>query len=190
MKQFLTLFSIRNPIILDSLRCLGNHWLKRLCPLIAVVFKSLTHTLSPPKCKSFPCYSERAIQSPASNKLYTCTEAYGLWCLSWYNVSSIKAEVMFCFFFPKDFIYLFLERGEGRKKGRETSMWEKHPLVASSTHPDGDWSQAYAMTGNQTGDLLLCRNTPNQLSHMGQGKAEVFVLFSDVFKVLATVLGL
>ena len=31
---------------------------------------------------------------------------------------------MFTFFY-KDFIYLFLERGDGRKKGRETSMCEE-----------------------------------------------------------------
>ena len=41
-------------------------------------------------------------------------------------------------FSKKDFIYLFLERGEWREKEwkRNIDMREKHQLVASSTYPD------------------------------------------------------
>ena len=35
-------------------------------------------------------------------------------------------------------------------------------------------AQAYALTGNQTQDLLICRMTPNQLSHTGQGLTTAF----------------
>ena len=38
-------------------------------------------------------------------------------------------------YFFKDFIYSFLEREGGRKRGRERSMCERHQLVASSTPP-------------------------------------------------------
>ena len=77
-------------------------------------------------------------------------------------------------FLKKDFIYLFLERGEeGRKKGRETMTWERNIDLACTPV----WDQAHntgmcpdqecALTGNWTSDLLLCRRTPNQLSHTG-----------------------
>ena len=42
----------------------------------------------------------------------------------------------FFFFFLKDFIYLFLERGEEREKESEKSMSEKHWSVASRMHHD------------------------------------------------------
>ena len=46
-------------------------------------------------------------------------------------------------FFLKDFIYLFLERGEGREKERErnTNVREKHQWVAS--HRRRDWDLAH-----------------------------------------------
>ena len=70
------------------------------------------------------------------------------------------------------FIYLFLERGEGREeeKERKVDVREKHGSVVSRTHLTGTEPapQANALTGNQTGDLLLCGTTPNPLSHSGQ----------------------
>ena len=46
----------------------------------------------------------------------------------------------FFFFYFKDFIYLFLERGEGRKKKRERNInvWEIHWSVVSRMSPTGD----------------------------------------------------
>ena len=80
---------------------------------------------------------------------------------------------LFLLHFLKDFIYLFLERGEGEEKERERdisvrererhgSVFHKPQLGAKPT------TQAYALTGNQTGNFLLCRMTPNQLSHTSQ----------------------
>ena len=75
-----------------------------------------------------------------------------------------------CSFFNVLFIYLFLETGE--------SKGEKHQCerVTSTgcllyTPPLGiePTTLACAPTGNQTGDLSLCRATPSQLSHAGQG---------------------
>ena len=71
-------------------------------------------------------------------------------------------------FFKKDFIHLFLERGEGREKERErnTNVWL--PLA----HPAlGAWpaTQACALTGNQIGDSLVHRPALNPLSHTSRG---------------------
>ena len=73
-----------------------------------------------------------------------------------------------CSFLKKDFIYLFLERG--REREREG---EKHQcVVASHMLPLGTWptTQACALTGNRTGDPLLCSLALNPLSHTSQGR--------------------
>ena len=56
----------------------------------------------------------------------------------------------------KYFIYLFLDRREGKEKERERNInvWLplEHPLL-------GTWptTEACALTGNQTGDPFVCR---------------------------------
>ena len=70
--------------------------------------------------------------------------------------------------FFKDFIYLFLERGEGREKLRERNISVWLPL----TYPLlGIWpaTQACALTGNRTSDPLVLRSVLNPLSHTSQG---------------------
>ena len=68
----------------------------------------------------------------------------------------------------KDFIYLFLERGEGREKERERDinvwMFLKCPLL--ETWPT---IQACALSGNQTSDPLVHRPALNPPSHTSQG---------------------
>ena len=55
-------------------------------------------------------------------------------------------------FFWKDFIYLFLERGEGREKERERNINVGFPLM----HPQlGTWPATQARALNQTGDSLV-----------------------------------
>ena len=76
--------------------------------------------------------------------------------------------IFFIFYkFLKDFIYLFLKRGrEGKREG------EKHQcMVASHTSPLGTWSatQACALTGNWTGDPLVCRPGLNTLNDTSLG---------------------
>ena len=84
-----------------------------------------------------------------------------------------KAQFMFMslifFFFNKDFIYSLSEREEGkgmRERGRETSMCKIYIHQLSLTRPQPSiWptTQACALTGNQTGDLLdhrLALNPP------------------------------
>ena len=78
----------------------------------------------------------------------------------------------------KDFIYLFLERGEGKEKGRERNInvWlpPACPLV-------GTWpaTRACALTGNQTGNPLVCRRALNPLSHTNQGQEMDFIHCSE-----------
>ena len=58
--------------------------------------------------------------------------------------------------FLKDFIYLFLERGEGKEKGskRNINVWLPHVCSLLGTWPA---TQAYALTGNRTSDFLVHR---------------------------------
>ena len=70
--------------------------------------------------------------------------------------------------FLKCFIYLFLERGEGREKERERNINVWLPLMCPLL---GTWptTQTYALTGNPTSDSLVHRLALNPLSHTSQG---------------------
>ena len=66
-------------------------------------------------------------------------------------------------------IYLFiLERGKRKEKERERNINVWLPLVCPQL---GTWpaTQACALTGNQTGDLLVRRPVLNPLSYTSQG---------------------
>ena len=81
--------------------------------------------------------------------------------------------LLYIFSFFKDFIYLFLERGEGREKERERNINVWLPL----TRPQlGTWpaTQACALTGNQTSGPLVRRPALNPLSHTSQGTNKIF----------------
>ena len=71
--------------------------------------------------------------------------------------------------FFKDFIYLFLERGEGKEKEREKNINVWLPLTCLIL---GTWpaTQACVLTGNRTGDPLVRRPALNPLSYSSQGK--------------------
>ena len=90
---------------------------------------------------------------------------------------------------------LFLERGQGREKDRERNIEvrEKHQSVCHSHAPptrDLVATQACALTENWTGDLLLCRMTPNLLSHTGQDRCIVLAVISSCPEVFAVLLCL
>ena len=61
--------------------------------------------------------------------------------------------MIFSYFF-KDFMYFFLERGEGREKERERNINVWLPLTWPTL---GTWpaTQACALTWNPTGDALV-----------------------------------
>ena len=71
----------------------------------------------------------------------------------------------------KDFIYLFLERGERREKERERNINVWLPLMRPLL---GTWpaTQASTLTGNWTSDPLVCRLA---LSHTSQGSNAFFI---------------
>ena len=66
------------------------------------------------------------------------------------------------------FIYLFLEKGEGKEQERERNINVWLPLMRPLL---GTWpaTQACALTGNRTGDLLVHRPALIPLSHASQG---------------------
>ena len=70
--------------------------------------------------------------------------------------------------FFKDFIYLFLDRGEGREKERERNVSVWSPLERT---PPRIWpaTQACALPRNRTSDPLVCRPALNPLSYTSQG---------------------
>ena len=78
-----------------------------------------------------------------------------------------------CFFFFKQILFIFRERGrEGEREG------EKHQcVVASHTPPEGTWpaTQACVLNGNRTSDPLGCRQALNPPSHTSQGHKHIFV---------------
>ena len=76
-------------------------------------------------------------------------------------------------------IYLFLERGEGKKKERERKINVWLPLVHLLL---GTWptAQACVLTGNQSSDPLVLRSALSPLSHTSQGNIMDF----DSAKVL------
>ena len=79
-----------------------------------------------------------------------CVSACGGVCA---NGCLLKPQVhVFCFF--KDFIYLFLERGEGREKERERNISVWLPLMWPTL---GTWpeTQACALNGNPISNPLV-----------------------------------
>ena len=70
------------------------------------------------------------------------------------------------------FVYLFLEREEGRENGRESFMCKRNMDWLSLACPQlGTWptAKACALTGNGTSNPSVCGMMPNPLSHTDQG---------------------
>ena len=62
-----------------------------------------------------------------------------------------------------------------KERERNINVREKHQLVALIHASTKHATQVCALTGNQTGNLSLCRMTPNQLSHTSQGSYPKFL---------------
>ena len=77
------------------------------------------------------------------------------------------------FNFLKDFIYLFLERVEGKEKERERNIIVWLLLMPPTL---GTWPaiQACALSGNPTSDPLVHRPVLNPLSYTSQGTFNFF----------------
>ena len=76
-------------------------------------------------------------------------------------------------FYFKDFIYLLLERGQGREKERKRSIGVWLPLTGPLL---GSWpaTQACALIGNQSGNISVCRPVLSPLAHTSQGWLHLF----------------
>ena len=83
--------------------------------------------------------------------------------------------------------YLFLERGGGRKRGRETSMCGC--LLHAPSLGTRTVTQACALAGNRTRDPLLRRPALNPLSHTSQGQNAVFLNTWGLSSALLTLRG-
>ena len=85
-------------------------------------------------------------------------------------------------FFKKRF-YLFIFRGRGREGEREKHVLRETLIgCLSHTHPPklGTWpeTQACALTGNRTCDLLFCWPALSLLSYISQGMNGIpFLIF-------------
>ena len=90
------------------------------------------------------------------------------------------------FFFFKDFIYLFLEKGEGREKERERNISVWLPLTWP---PLGPWpaSQACALIGDRTGNPLIHRPTLYPLSYTSQGMSSLYLKENSALTVICIV---
>ena len=70
-------------------------------------------------------------------------------------------------------LFIYFQTGKrGRKRGRKTSTYKETSMACLLlAHPQlGTWPEtsACALTGNQTGDLLVCQIMPNLLSYNSQ----------------------
>ena len=92
-------------------------------------------------------------------------------------------NLIFCIYWPIDlysflkyFIYIFLERGEGREKERERNInWLPY------THPQlGTWPETQGCVLGKW-DLSVCRSVLNPLSHISQDILFLLIISSFVF---------
>ena len=74
-------------------------------------------------------------------------------------------------FFKKDFIYVFLERGERGKREEEKHQCMRETSIGcllNASQPETRLTtQSCALTGNQTSDPSLCGVMPKHLSYTG-----------------------
>ena len=116
----------------------------------------------------FMCQNMAARPCPLSTEIRWVLMLWYSFSLTWliYNTEKIVSGNFF--FLKKDFIYLFLDRGEGKEKKRERNInvWLLLTCPLLGTWPT---TQAYALIANQTSDPLVCRPTLNLLSYTSQG---------------------
>ena len=142
------------------------------------------HLLFPLPGHSSPGFSS-TFRSQLDHRFFTETSSKSLlhqpvyfitapWPLSYWCVCLSASS-----FFKKRF-YLLLEKGEGKEKDRERNINVWLPLARLQP---GIWpaTQACALTGIQTGDLLVCRMTHNPLSHTSQSLLVCFFHYNVSF---------
>ena len=83
----------------------------------------------------------------------------------------------------KKIIFDFREKGRERKRGRETSMWERNNNWLPSVHALGTQACSLGMCPNwELNQWPLVHGTmPKQLSHTGQGQRFAFLFYRPYF---------
>ena len=96
-----------------------------------------------------------------------CKTVIEVWCWKSGESVTIKEGRGVVFFFFK-ILFIFRERRKGKEKERERNINMWLPLAGSLR---GTWptTQPCALTGNRTGDPMVCRPALNPLSHISQG---------------------
>ena len=103
------------------------------------------------------------------------------WINKMWFIHTVKYFLMY--FKKRYYLFIFREGKGGRKRGRETSMCGWLPLACPAL---GTWptTQACALTGNRTSDLLGCRPVLNPWSHTSQGHTVKYYSALASYKVL------
>ena len=89
------------------------------------------------------------------------------WCSNQLNHTGQGSQILFL----QRFYFIFRQRGREEERERNISVWLPLTLPLLGTWPT---TQACALTGNQTCDLLVCRLVLNPLSHTSQGSHILF----------------
>ena len=133
----------------------GYAWARQYEPLLIKANKPITTAMCP------SIQPQEATLSFSEDTIPWRGTSQPLGADSLHSTPSFMERAAICFL--NFFKLIFLEIGEGKKKGRER-------LVASYMHWPGTEpaTQACALTRTGTGNILLCRMMPNQLSHTSQ----------------------
>ena len=88
---------------------------------------------------------------------------------------------IYLFFIFKIFIFTYFEREKEGGRDGNINVWL--PLMRPLL---GTWpaTQACALTGNRTGDPLICRSAINPLSYSNQGQHVILILFHILYFTL------
>ena len=81
-----------------------------------------------------------------------------------------KAASFLIPFSKRSYLFVFRERGREKERKSNVNWW---PLACAPAGVQAT-TKVNTLTGNRTGDLLLCRTTPNQPSHTSQGSNVYF----------------
>ena len=106
-----------------------------------------------------------------------------LFCMFFHLLSTYQNLDQFILFVC---LYVFLERGERKEKGRERNINVGVPLM----HPLlGNWptTQACALTGNWTNNPFICRPVFRLLSHTSQGKIWTNLKLTEIWRLYDSV---
>ena len=145
--------------------------------LVVLQHNHLFICLSPsPGCYSYSASSQNTHTHTHTEKIPKSKD-YAYILVSSLARTTASIQLMLSKSFCKDFIHLFLDMGKGgRKRGRETLMWERNIDWLSLISPKlgtKPATQACALTRNWPSDFSLCPMTHNQLSHLSRGSVNL-----------------